>query len=225
MMSQSTDPMQTMSGGGRERISPSNVSASRERATPFAAACDARASVGGGSGYLCRMKRNRCGWVFRWCCLALAFAPALPVLSASEPGLPGDYDDQGEIVSGRVEDVGGVVSLRALLALDFSAAGAHLLHARRSVIHLEQTPDIVEITARDTEGETAVLGRWHRGGGYVPGEARAQLSLRDNGTTYVFTFEPTKDGALLRLTARREKKSVFGPAYEDIGVFVFARRS
>ncbi|MBA3849618.1 MAG: hypothetical protein C0502_06435 [Opitutus sp.] len=157
------------------------------------------------------------------CGLALAFAPA-PVAEASGANLSGDYDDQGEILSGDVSMVGGVVSLHALFALEFDPGRAQLLHAQTTRVRLGQSPDIVEITAYDADGQATPLGRWRRGGGYVPRGASLQLSTRGPDATYVFTLEPARDGAMLRLTVRREKKSVFGPGFEDIGAFVFARR-
>lgn len=157
--------------------------------------------------------------------LAAASMARLPATEQAPVNVSGVYEDQGVAIMEGGRKFDGVPSFHALVALEFDVGRALLLHARTERIHLAQTPDIVEITAYGADGKAERLGRWRRGVGYMSGAERVQLSARSKDETYVFALESAKEGALLRLTVRRERKTVFGPGYDDVGAFVFARRA
>lgn len=137
---------------------------------------------------------------------------------AMSADISGEYADAGVVVEDPSAQFHGRVSLHALLALQLDAKTADVLHEETDRVGLWAGDREVELRVRNRDGEVFTRARWR----WVGGE-RLQAVCRGADGEYVFAFEPVEGGRLLRVVLARKDTTLFGPAVQTVGVFVFAR--
>lgn len=148
-------------------------------------------------------------------------------LPADPPDLSGTYDDAGTIVKiADGEQPPEVVSLHAMLSLEFNAGLARLLQDRTREVRIKQEGDTLAVDFVDADGETIWAPVWNRATGCVLRERRLQLHLKPGkfgNDEYVLVFENVTTHRLLQVQVQRVKPTFFGPVAQPVGTFLFHR--
>lgn len=134
--------------------------------------------------------------------------------------LSGEYADAGVVVEDPARLFHERVSLHALLALQLDPKTADVLHEETDRVGLWFGDQEIELRVRNRDGEVFTRTRWR----LVPGE-RTLAVCRGSDGEYVFAFETVEGGRLLRVVLSRKDVTLFGPAVQTVGVFVFPRSS
>jgi hypothetical protein len=153
------------------------------------------------------------------CCFGLALT-AGHVGRGEETGLSGEYADDGVVLSGAAEQFPHGVSLHALLNLEFDPGLARQLHEQTSRISVRQENGVLEIKIHDHDGDVSKQGRWRKEPS--PGD-RIFLRFHTPTEDYFLQLEPVSHGQLLQVSVQRSTVTFLGPAFTDVGVFLFPR--
>jgi|GEM_PF-1231158 len=164
--------------------------------------------------------------------LTLIAATARPQSSAvpmpaDVPDLSGVYDDAGTIVKiAEGEEPPAVISLHALLSLEFNAGLARLLQDRTREVRVKHEGDTFAVDFVDADGETIWAPVWNRSTGGVLRDRRLHLHLKPGkfgNDEYLLVFENVTAHRLLQVQVQRVKATFFGPVYQPYGTFLFHR--
>jgi hypothetical protein len=155
--------------------------------------------------------------------LALALLPAAPA-RATEVG--GVYDDEGTIVVAPPGEPPPVVSLHALLTLQFIPGVVQLLHDQTGEVRLAHTPGRFHMAITNREGEVAWERTWREGDDFgVQGKTIVLRfkAAREGDDDYFLHLESVTAYKLLQVEVQRHSPSLLGPRIQSLGTFLFHR--
>jgi hypothetical protein len=150
---------------------------------------------------------------------------ALSAVRAAPVSVAGVYEGEGTVVMAQPE-YSGMVSLRALLALDFAHDLALRTYGTHLKVEIVQEERRLKIHTKDAKGRHEWTGEWTRNGGFQATEAGVKFlirSKRQGGDVFMFTLAPAADGAAMTVQIQRIEHTVTGPLGHDIGTFLFLR--
>ena len=155
---------------------------------------------------------------------SVASVVALP---PEPPNLSGVYEDAGTIVSiPEGAEPLAVVSLHALLSLEFNPGMARLLQERTREVRVQHEGETLAVEFLDKDGEKIWAPVWTRENGLTLRERRLQLRLKPGkfgNDEYVLVFENITTHRLLQVHVQRLKPTFFGPVFQPMGTFLFHR--
>jgi hypothetical protein len=155
-------------------------------------------------------------------------APASVVaLPPDPPNLSGVYEDAGTIVSvPDGQEPLAVVSLHALLSLEFNPGLARLLHERTREVRVQHEGTTLAVEFIDADGEKIWAPVWTRESGLTLRDQRLMLRLKPGkfgDDEYVLVFENITTHRLLQVHLQRLKPTFLGPVFQPMGTFLFHR--
>lgn len=155
---------------------------------------------------------------------AVASVVALP---PDPPNLSGLYEDAGTIVSvPEGQEPPAVISLHALLSLEFNPGLARLLQERTREVRVQHEGETLSVEFVDANGEKIWAPVWTRESGCTLRERRLQLRIKPGkfgNDEYVLIFENITTHRLLQVHLQRLKPTFFGPVFQPMGTFLFHR--
>lgn len=157
----------------------------------------------------------------------LSFLPALTLAAPLfELELTGNYDDAGTLVTAAPDQAPGVVSLHAMLSLEFVPGLARQLQDQTDQVRLvhEGAEIRVEVVGRDEE--TLWRATWKQGQHYALRDGRVYLHLkpgRFGNDEFMLVLSSVTEHRLLQLEVKRMKPTFFGPVYQPMGTYLFHR--
>jgi len=164
----------------------------------------------------------RKGWMV-W--LGLLFLAHGSVLGR-ELELTGDYDDEGTVSKAAPDQPAGVVSLHALLSLEFVPGLARLLHDQTGVVKIKHEAGMLEVAVVNREGEVIWQERWKQGEGYQRSGDTLSLHFRPgrkDKEEFLLNFETVTAYRLLQVEVVRLTPTVLGPVRHPMGTYLFHR--
>lgn len=153
--------------------------------------------------------------------IALVAAAATP---AAEVG--GVYDDEGTIVVAPPGDPPPVVSLHALLTLQFIPGVVQMLHDQTGEVRLTHTTGRFHMAITNREGEVAWERTWREGDDFGLQEGRVVLrfkAAREGDDDYFLSLETVTAYKLLQVEVQRHTPSLLGPRIQSLGTYLFHR--
>ncbi len=174
------------------------------------------------------MHRRLLFCVFVSLCLGALRLPAAEVaLPTAPPDLTGVYDDAGTAASiPEGQPTPAVISLHALLSLEFNPGMARLLQERTREIRITHDEKALSVEFLDRDGEKIWNPVWTRESGYSVRDKRVQLHLKPGkfGTDeYVIVRQNVTTHRLLQVHVQKLKPTFFGPVFQPVGTFLFPR--
>ncbi len=139
--------------------------------------------------------------------------------------LTGSYEDAGTIVTA-APDQSTVVSLHAMLSLEFVPGLARILHDRTAEVRLFHEVGALRVEVVDRDDEVIWRATWKQGEGFSLRDGRAVLHFkpgRFGNDEYVVVLSTVTEHRLLQLEMRRMKPTFFGPVFEPMGTYLFHR--
>ncbi len=148
-------------------------------------------------------------------------------LPPDPPNLSGIYEDAGTIVSiPEGQEPLAVISLHALLSLEFNPGLARLLQERTREVRVQHEGETLSVEFVDADGEKIWAPVWTRESGVTLRDRRLQLRLKPGkfgNDEYVLVFENITAHRLLQVHLQRMKPTFFGPVFQPMGTFLFHR--
>lgn len=144
-----------------------------------------------------------------------------------ESTITGVYDDEGMIAVPPPGDPPPVVSLHALLTLQFIPGIISLLHDETGEVRLTHTAGQLKMEITNREGEVAWTRTWRAGDDYDVRAGRVVLrfkAVRDGGVDHLLLLDTVTAHKLLQIEVQRHTPTVLGPKIESLGTYLFSRR-
>lgn len=158
---------------------------------------------------------------------AIRLTAAQVALPLDPPNLSGVYDDAGTAASIPAgQPTPAVISLHALLSLEFNPGMARLLQERTREIRITHDERTLSVEFLDREGEKIWNPVWTRENGYSLRDRRVQLHIKPGkfgNDEYVIVLENVTPHRLLQLHLQKLKPTFFGPVFQPMGTFLFPR--
>jgi hypothetical protein len=158
---------------------------------------------------------------------AVRVAASVIALPTDPPNLSGTYEDAGTIMSiPEGQKPPAVVSLHALLSLEFNPGLARLLQERTREVRVQHEGETLAVEFVDADGEKTWAPVWTRDTGCTLRERRLMLRLKSGKSgqdEYVLVFENITTHRLLQVQLQRLKPTPFGPTFQPMGTFLFHR--
>ncbi|AOS45972.1 hypothetical protein Verru16b_03063 [Lacunisphaera limnophila] len=160
--------------------------------------------------------------------LVLAYLGPLALGAAGprELDLSGTYDDAGVVVVAAPDQVPGVISLHAMLSLEFVPGLAKLLHDQTGQVRITHEGFLLKVEVLDRDDAVIWHADWKGGEDFGLRDNRIFLRLkpgRFGNDEYVLSFTTVSEHRLLQLEVQRLKPTFFGPVYEAMGTYLFYR--
>lgn len=161
---------------------------------------------------------------------SMALAWLAPSMVGAEPPakleLTGSYEDAGTVVVAAPDQPPGVVSLHALLSLEFVPGLARLLQDQTSEVRLTHQDESLAVEVIGKEEDVIWRAHWKPGAGYALREGRVYLHLKPGrlgSDEFVLILSTLTSHRLLQVEVRRRKATFFGPVFEPMGTYLFHR--
>lgn len=157
--------------------------------------------------------------------LAAAVLTVSSAAAESRPDVSGVYSDEGTTVVGNSSLFSGVVSLHALLRLEFDSRLAALRNEETAEVRVTHEGTTLDFEIVDRDGEVTWKTRWKVGEGMSQDGRVLILRMRaERSATEEFfvLLEPAQDG-LLQVKVQRMKATILGPVVEATGTYLFGR--
>jgi len=156
--------------------------------------------------------------------------PCLLVLVAPTKGrdleLTGVYEDEGTVAVAAPGRTDEVVSLHALLSLEFVPGLAKILHDRTSLVRVKHLASVLEVQVVDREGETTWQEIWKEGADFKRQGDALLLHFRPgrkDKEEFVLTLQTLTAFRLLQVEVRRLTPTLLGPLSHPMGTYLFHR--
>jgi len=145
--------------------------------------------------------------------------------------ISGYYADKGTIVrAGQIaDDAPEVMSLHALLNLEFDPALAGVLFAETTRVDLVQAGRVLESRIHSPDGVLRWQGEYWFDDGRSPdamsSHSRVILTLRKANArdSHLLIFELVGEDKSLLVTALRISSTIIGPSAQPVGTYLFSR--
>jgi hypothetical protein len=163
-----------------------------------------------------------------FCTILVLLACAMPAAGAAAPrdlDLSGSYDDAGTVVIAAPEQ-SPVVSLHAMLSMEFMPGLARLLQDRTKEVRLTHEGELLQVDVVDHDDETIWRGAWKQGEGFAVRDGRVYLHFkpgRFGNDEFIVILSTVTEHRLLQLEMQRLKPTFFGPVFQPMGTYLFHR--
>jgi hypothetical protein len=150
----------------------------------------------------------------------------LPAASTSRTDVSGAYDDEGTIAEPPPGEPPRVISLHALLTLQFIPGVVQLLHDQTGEVRLTLTPGRFHMAITNRDGEVAWERTWREGDDFGLQEGRIVLryrAAREGEDDYFLRLESVTAYKLLQVEVQRHTPSILGPKIQPLGTYLFHR--
>lgn len=141
--------------------------------------------------------------------------------------LTGTYEDSGTAITfAPGQSAQDVVSLHALLSLEFVPGLARMLHDRTSRVKVTHHAGSLDIEVLNRDDEVDWRASWKQGKDYALRGDRLVLHFRPGRfgqDEYVFLLDTITTHRLLQLEVQRLKPTFFGPVAQPMGTYLFHR--
>ncbi|MDQ5978388.1 MAG: hypothetical protein QG602_1362 [Verrucomicrobiota bacterium] len=158
---------------------------------------------------------------------AFRLSAAQVALPLEAPNLTGVYDDAGTAASiPEGQPTPDVISLHALLSLEFNPGMARLLQERTREIRITHDEKALSVEFLDRDGEKIWNPVWTRESGYSVRDRRVQLRIKPGkfgNDEYIIVLENVTTHRLLQVHIQKLKPTFFGPVFQPMGTFLFPR--
>lgn len=163
------------------------------------------------------------------CCLLVASVLCvLPFAAASDrqTAINGAYDDAGTIVVAPPGEPPPVVSLHALLTLQFIPGIVQMLHDQTGEVRLTHTAGQLRLVITNREGDAILERVWREGDDYGLRDGRVLLHFRgarQGDADHVLLLETVTAYKLLQVEVQRHTSTLLGPRIQSLGTYLFHR--
>ena len=140
--------------------------------------------------------------------------------------ISGTFEDKGVAVSSESMDSPTVVSLQALLNLEFNAQLGVATYANATEVQIDPGRSNLDLKILGAEGTLLGDVSWSienyqaTEGGGVMVRIRSPRSADDS---YVLLLETINEGQLLQAKVMQVEATTFGPKYQELGTYFFPR--
>jgi hypothetical protein len=158
--------------------------------------------------------------------LFLGLLAALPAATTRTAEVSGTYDDEGSIAVAPPGEPPPVVSLHALLTLQFIPGVVQLLHDQTGEVRLTHTTGQFHMAITNRDGEVAWERKWREGDDFGVQDGRIVLrfkAARDGEDDYFLQLETVTAYKLLQVEVQRHTPSLLGPRIQPLGTYLFHR--
>ncbi len=155
-----------------------------------------------------------------------AFSFAGLAADEREPAITGVYDDEGMIAVPPPGEPPPLVSLHALLTLQFMPGIVSHLHNETGEVRLTHTAGQFKMEITNRDGEVAWTRVWREGSDYDIRDGKVALrfkAVREGGPEHVLLLDTVTTHQLLQIEVQRHTPTVLGPKVEAQGIFLFPR--
>ncbi|MFZ5494811.1 MAG: hypothetical protein ACOZE5_05670 [Verrucomicrobiota bacterium] len=158
--------------------------------------------------------------------LAPGVLSAALVAPHREPEITGAYEDEGAIAVAPPGEPPPVVSLHALLTVQFIPGVARLLHEQTGEVRLTHTAGRLRAEITNRDGEVAWERIWRQGEDYGVQGARVVLrfkGVRPHDDDFLLLLETVTAYKLLQVEVQRLTPTLLGPRARPMGTYLFHR--
>jgi hypothetical protein len=165
--------------------------------------------------------RRWLGW------LGLATLALAPAALARDLELTGAYEDAGTIITAAPgQSERDVISLHAMLSLEFVPGLARLLHDQTGLVRLTHEGSALRVEVVGRDEEIIWRANWKQGEGFAVRDNRVYLHFkpgRFGNDEYILILSTLTNHRLLQLEVQRLKPTFFGPVFQPMGTYLFHR--